>query len=102
MNILNKCEREKQSISGQVKGVNSRLANINQNVVSTKAEVGMTAERIGSLGAELERLKLDSKARERELRERPEMFEATKQLEMQRHQKVRQNSAPGKAITILY
>jgi hypothetical protein len=84
MSTLDKCEWEKHNISGQVKGVNILVANINQNVVSTKAEVETTAERIESLGAESERLKLDSNAIERELRERPEMFEVTKQLEMQR------------------
>jgi regulator of replication initiation timing len=102
MTRLDNCEREKQCISVQVKGVNSRLANINQNVVSTKAEVEMVAERIESLSAELERVKLDSKAIERELKERPEMFEATKQLEVQRQQRVHQNSAPGKSVIILY
>jgi chromosome segregation ATPase len=101
MATLDKYEKEKQSISGQVKSVNSKLANITQNVVSTKAEVEMVAERIESLSAELERLKLDSKAIERELKERPEMFEVTKQLEMQRQQRVRESSAPGKAVTSL-
>jgi regulator of replication initiation timing len=84
MSTLNKCEWEKHNISGQVKGVDILLANINQNVVSTKAEVETTAESIESLGAESERLKLDSNAIERELRERPKMFEVTKQLKMQR------------------
>jgi chromosome segregation ATPase len=98
---LNNYKMEEQKIKSLVKGVDSKLKSINSSVVSTIAEVEIVAERIETLDAELERLKLDSNAMEREFQERPAMFEAAKQLEKQRQQRVRENTGPGEDASIL-
>jgi outer membrane murein-binding lipoprotein Lpp len=101
MAALFSCKAEEQKTNSLVKSVDSKLRSINRSVVTTIAEVETVAERIETLNAELERLELDSKAIDREFKERPATFEIAKQLEKERQQRVRENTAPGKTASVL-